>query len=148
MDKKIVYIDMDGVLVDLGAAIERLDPQVRAAYGTNIDEVPGLFANPEPIQGAVDAFKRLCNKYDVYILSTAPWGNPSAWSDKRLWVERYLGKDAYKRLILSHNKHLCAGDYLIDDRRANGANKFQGELIQFGTKKYKGWNEVLEYLQA
>jgi 5'-nucleotidase len=148
MDKKIVYVDMDGVLVNLGAAIEQLDPQVRAAYGDKVDEVPNLFMDPPPIEGAIEAFKKLSKVYDVYILSTAPWGNTSAWGDKKNWVERYLGKAAYKRLILSHNKHLCAGDYLIDDRRANGAGKFTGELIQFGTKKFEDWNAILEYLNV
>ena len=65
---------------------------------------------------------------------------------KREWVEKYLGKNAYKRLILSHNKHLCAGDYLIDDRTKNGAGEFKGELIQFGKEKFPDWSSVLKYL--
>ena len=146
MTKQIVYVDMDGVLVDLSSAIDELDPQVRAAYGDNVDEVPHLFSDPKPIEGAIEAFKKLSKAYDVYILSTAPWGNTSAWGDKKNWVEKHIGKSAHKRLILSHNKHLCAGDYLIDDRRANGASKFTGELIQFGTKKFENWSNVLEYL--
>lgn len=148
MSKKIVYIDMDGVLVDLQSAIDRLDPQVRAAAVEDIDEVPHLFANPDPMPGAINAFNRICKKYDVYILSTAPWGNPTAWSDKRLWVERHLGENAFKRLILSHNKHLCHGDYLIDDRLKNGAEKFTGEHIHFGTDKFNNWDTVLKYLEA
>jgi 5'-nucleotidase len=148
MTKQIVYVDMDGVLVDLGSAIDELDPQVRAAYGDNVDEVPHLFSDPKPIEGAIEAFKKLSKVYDVYILSTAPWGNTSAWGDKKNWVEKHIGKAAHKRLILSHNKHLCAGDYLIEDRRANGASKFNGELIQFGTKKFENWDKVLEYLNV
>lgn len=148
MTKQIVYVDMDCVLVDLASAIEELDPQVRAAYGDNVDEVPHLFSDPKPIEGAIEAFKKLSKVYDVYILSTAPWGNTSAWGDKKNWVDKYIGKEAHKRLILSHNKHLCAGDYLIDDRRANGAGKFTGELIQFGTKKFENWDKVLKYLNV
>ena len=70
-------------------------------------------------------------RYDCYVLSTAPWENPSASSDKVLWIQKYLPK-AYKRLILSHNKHLNIGDYLIDDRLANGSEKFGGKLLQYG----------------
>ncbi len=29
--------------------------------------------------------------------------NPSAWSDKLLWVKRHLGPSAHQRLILSHH---------------------------------------------
>ena len=75
--------------------------------------------------------KNLTEHFDVYILSTAPWNNPSAWSDILLWVQKHLGDIAYKRLILSSNKNLNAGDYLIDDRTANGASDFKGEHIHF-----------------
>jgi hypothetical protein len=40
------------------------------------------------------------------------------------------------------------GDYLIDDRTANGAGEFKGELIQFATEKYPDWDSVLEYLNV
>jgi 5'(3')-deoxyribonucleotidase len=65
---------------------------------------------------------------------------------KRLWVEKHLGKNAYKRLILSHNKQLNIGDFLIDDRTANGAGQFTGEHIHFGTGKWKDWKSTLDYL--
>ena len=134
---KTLYIDMDGVLVDLQS---NLDKQ---GWHQNV------FKDPPPIDGAVEAFNELCfdEDYDVYILSTAPWNIPNSWTHKRLWVSKYLGAKAHKRLILSNNKSLLRGDILIDDRTANGAGDFQGELIQFGTEKYPNWTEVLKYLQ-
>lgn len=149
-NKKIIYFDMDGVLVDLAAKIAEYPPEIieRAEELDLVDKMPSLFLDPPPMKGAVDAFKRFDNseKYDCYILSTAPWENPSAWMHKRMWVDQYLGMGAYKRLILSHNKHLCMGDYLIDDRTKNGAGEFSGELIQFGTDQFPDWNAVLKYL--
>lgn len=134
---KIVYIDMDGVLVNLQAKLEK--------NGWYQD----IFKDLSPMEGAVESFNYLCNytKYDVYILSTAPWNMPASWSHKRQWVSKHLGKNAYKRLILSNHKNLCHGDYLIDDRTANGADKFNGELIQFGTEKHPDWESVLKYLK-
>ena len=140
---KIVYIDMDGVLVNLEAEIELV-------FKKQLSQWPwDMFKNPDPIDGAVEAFNYLCNssKYDVYILSTAPWNMPASWSHKRQWVSKHLGKNAYKRLILSNHKNLCHGDYLIDDRTANGADKFNGELIQFGTDNHPDWESVLKYLK-
>ena len=104
----------------------------------------------DPMPGAIEAIGELSQKYDLYILSTAPWLNPSAWSDKLLWVQKYFGagKDGIfnRRLILSHHKELCNGDYLIDDRTKNGAAEFGGELLQFGSEKYPDWEAILKYL--
>ena len=151
MTKKIIYFDMDGVLVDLATKIAEYPAEVVAKFEKDdmVDQMPALFLDPPPISGAVDAFNKFVNsdKYDVYILSTAPWENPSAWMHKRLWVDKYLGDGAWKRLILSHNKHLNMGDYLVDDRTKNGAGDFTGELIQFGTDKFPDWDSVVQYLK-
>ena len=74
------------------------------------------------------------------------WSNPDSWRGKRIWVEKFLGKYAKKKLILSHNKGLLKGKYLIDDRVANGVLDFEGEHIQFGQKKFSNWSKVLTYL--
>ena len=143
---KTLYIDMDNVLVDFPTGITRISDDLAKRYDGDLDEVPGIFALMDPMPGAIDAFEKLSKKYDTYILSTAPWENPSAWSDKLQWVKKHLGSPAYKRLILSHNKHLNAGDYLIDDRLANGAGQFKGEHIHFGKEKFPDWNAVCAYL--
>jgi len=144
--KKILYIDMDNVLVDFPSGIEKLDKKTKDKFLDNYDEVPGIFSLMEPMKDAVASFNLLADKYDTYILSTAPWKNPSAWSDKLLWVQKLIGAKAYKRLIISHHKNMNKGHYLIDDREKNGAGDFEGELIQFGSDKFKDWQAVLEYL--
>ena len=146
MAKKILYIDMDNVLVDFQSGISKLSKEVIKEYESNLDEVPNIFSLMEPLEGAIDSFKILSQRYDTYILSTAPWKNSSAWTDKVKWVQKYLGESAYKRLILTHHKNLNHGDYLIDDRTKNGAGEFKGELIQFGTDKFPDWKSVCSYL--
>ena len=137
---------MDNVLVDFPSGISKLSQEVINEYESNLDEVPNIFSLMEPLEGAIDSFKILSQRYDTYILSTAPWKNSSAWSDKVKWVQKYLGESAYKRLILTHHKNLNHGDYLIDDRTKNGAGEFKGELIQFGTDKFPDWKSVCSYL--
>ena len=148
--KKIVYIDMDNVIVDFPTGIAKLDEKTRQQYVGNYDEVEGIFGLMEPMPKAIEAVHRLAEKYDIYVLSTSPWHNPSAWIDKIKWIHRYFGEDKnsvlYKRVILSHHKNLNQGDYLIDDRTANGADKFKGEHIHFGTEKFPDWESVLKYL--
>jgi 5'-nucleotidase len=143
---KTLYVDMDNVLVDFPSGIARLSEQERITFEGHLDEVPGIFSKMDPLEGAISSFDKLSKRFDTYILSTAPWENPSAWTDKLLWVKKHLGQAAHKRLILSHHKNLCAGDYLIDDRLKNGVEKFAGEHIHFGTERFPDWNAVCKYL--
>tara|TARA_B110000914_G_C15364734_1_gene400297 strand:- start:56 stop:532 length:477 start_codon:yes stop_codon:yes gene_type:complete len=144
-EKEIVYIDMDGVLCDYSSFIDK-----KVSEGMNkfqVYKIPDAFDDLQPIKGAIHAFNLLDKHFEVYILSTPMWSNPDSWRGKRIWVERYLGKIAKKKLILSHNKGLMKGKYLIDDREANGVLDFEGELIHFGTEKFPDWDSVIHYLQ-
>lgn len=145
--KKILYLDMDNVLVDFQSGIDALSPSMRAQYDGHYDEVPGIFGKMRPLAGAVEAFHELAGLFDTYVLSTAPWKNPSAWSDKRLWVEAWLGEQATKRLILTHHKNLNDGDFLVDDRTARGADRFKGKHLHFGHGEFSDWDSVLTFLR-
>jgi len=146
--QKILYIDMDNVLVDFRSARGRLKAGVWEQYEGNQDEIPDVFSLMDPMPGAIAAYKQLSQVFDTYVLSTAPWENHTAWSDKLLWIKKHLGTFAYKRLILTHHKNLNQGDYLVDDRTKNGADRFAGEHIHFGTEKFPDWPAVTEYLHA
>ena len=146
--KKIVYVDMDNVLVDFQSAFPKLSKKVLNEYENNKDDIPGIFALMEPMPSAIESFIELTKHFDTYILSTAPWNNSSAWSDKLLWVKKYLGEHALKRLILTHHKNLNMGDYLIDDRLKRGADSFAGEHIHFLTEKFPDWPSVMKYLRS
>ena len=148
MMKKRIFFDMDNVLVDFATGIARLDDFTLKEYEGRLDEVPGIFALMDPMPGAIDAVHKLAEEYDVFILSTAPWKNPSAWADKVTWVTKYLDDIFHKRLILSHQKDLLKGDFLIDDRSKHGADCFEGEWIQFGSDRFPDWNSVLAYLDS
>lgn len=152
--KKILFVDMDNVLVDFPSGIaeySRLCPGEVETYRERFDDAPGIFELMNPIPGAIKAFTELAALFDTYILSTSPWNNPTAPGEKLAWVRKHFGhgKDspAYKRLILSHHKNLCVGDFLIDDRTNNGADRFCGEHIHFATERFPDWPTVLGYLR-
>lgn len=141
---------MDNVLVDFKSGIKKLDDKTQKEYIGRLDEAPGIFAQMEPFDNAIDSIRILSQKYDLYILSTAPWLNPSAWIDKLEWIQKHFGKETtslfYKRLIISHHKNLNIGDFLIDDRPNNGAENFSGKWLHFGSEKFPNWDMVTKYL--
>lgn len=152
--KKILYIDMDGVLVDFQHVIDEMDEETYQKYcacpeenrAATFDEIPDVFKTMPPIKDAIESFCELSLHFDTYILSTAPWENNSAWSDKLYWVKEHLGENAHKRLILTHHKNLNKGDFLVDDRDKNGADEFEGEWIPFGSEQFPNWKTVKKYL--
>ena len=139
---------MDNVLVDFPSAFPLLSKAVLVEYEDRLDEVPNIFSLMKPMPDAIESFNELSEMFDTYVLSTSPWGNDTAWSDKLKWIKKYLGESAYKRLILSHHKHLNVGEFLIDDRLKNGVDKFQVEHIHFGTTDFPDWKSVVKYLKT
>jgi len=145
--KKILYIDMDGVLVNVESGLRRMPQAVQEEFKDHPQDISGIYAKMDPMPGAVLAFTELARLFDTYVLSTAPWENPSAWRDKLEWVKKFLGEPARKRLILTHHKELVRGDFLIDDDIKNGVDGFYGEHIHFGSERFPDWVSVVEYLQ-
>ena len=143
---KTIFFDMDGVLVEFNSALRHIDDETIRRYEGHYQDIPGFFALMDPMPGAIEAVRKLSQHYEVFILSTAPWKNPSSWSDKRIWVEKYFGDIFFKRIILTHRKDLVMGDYLIDDWGKNGASSFKGEWIQFGSDQFPNWESVVPYL--
>ena len=151
MKKPIIYIDMDGVLVDFESALTKVSPEMLEKFAGEYDNIPGIFALMDPVPGALEAVDRLKGKYDLYILSSSPWENPTALGDKLAWVKKYFGGDGqenifFRKVIFSSVKHLNRGDILIDDRTANGAGDFLGRHIHFGSSEFPNWQSVLNSL--
>ena len=151
MKKPIIYLDMDGVLVDFLSALPKVPAELLTEYDGRFDDIPGIFGLMEPMPGALDAVERLRHKYDLYILSSSPWENPTALGDKLAWIKKHFGNDGpdnifFRKAIFSSVKHLSRGDILIDDRTANGAGEFAGRHIHFGTPEFPDWQAVLDEL--
>jgi 5'(3')-deoxyribonucleotidase len=164
-NKKVLYVDMDNVIVDFETGIERVPKFVMEAHVASaglddngepkdLDDIPGIFSLMEPMKDAVESILDLARVFDLYLLSSSPWNNPSAWSDKIRWVHLHFGNSKqnpiYKRLILSHHKNLNDGHFLVDDRLKNGAELFGqkagSEHIHFGQGEHKDWKQVHPYL--
>lgn len=137
---------MDGVLADFVAKWERLNNKKIDPVGPIASTPWGFYRDLNLIDGAKDAVLVLNAFFDIYFLSTPEWDNPSSFTDKRIWIEQNFGEIAHKKLILSHNKALNVGKYLIDDRIINGTDAFSGEFIHFGSEQFPDWKSVVDYI--
>ena len=147
---KIIYVDLDGVVADFEKGRSEHPLGGVTPYIGRPDKLPGIYENLAPIPNAIESVNKLLKSpnFKAYFLSTAPWDNPEAWMHKRLWIAKYFDEKLIrKNLILCHHKQLLIGDYLIDDRRFNGASEFTGKWIHFGSNEFPDWKTVLNYLK-
>lgn len=144
--KKRLYFGMEGVLVNLNSGVARQDGLLLEQNERHYDDMPGLIGTMQPMPGAVEAVRRLNDCFDCYILSTASWGNPSAWGDRVSWITGHMDDVFHERMLFTPCKSLCKGDILIDVGGDDGAGGFDGEWIQFGSEKFPDWDVVLDYL--
>ena len=91
MNKPILLIDQDDVIADFtGAAIDA----IRKTPGIQFPQSQyKFFENLDPMPGAVESINKLQEFYDVCILTRPSVRNPLCYTEKRLWVEKYLGFD-------------------------------------------------------
>ena len=137
--KKIIYIDMDGVISDFD----------KAAQEQGNGKRPDLYVdyrNLELMPHAKEALMKLNKDFDIYIASTPSWSRPEVWAHKREWIEEHFPW-LKRKLILTHHKNLLLGDMLIDDSRWRGQPDFKGQWLWFGTaQRAKDWPTTIEYI--
>lgn len=145
MRKKILYVDLDGVLANIEKSFNE--------YKEKVPEQPypqsqyGFFMELEPITNAIKKVKELGKKYDVWFLTAPSFKNLMCYTEKAYWIKKHFGDEWVEKLIICSDKSLLCGDYLVDDHDyGRGQNNFTGQLIHFGSKNFKNWNDVYRYL--
>ena len=90
---------------------ENLRDKVKDLYGA-----PGFFLGLQPVEGSVEAVKTMLKLgYDVRICSSPLSRYENCVLEKYQWAEKHLGRDFTERIILSKDKTLIRGNFLIDD---------------------------------
>lgn len=78
---------------------------------------PNFFRSLEPVEGSIQALGKLRQLgHEVFICSSPLTSYRNCVLEKYEWVESYLGKEWINNIILSKDKTLIKGDFLIDDR--------------------------------
>lgn len=144
-ERPILFIALDDTLSDNKNGWRKCSEEQLQTYEGRMSDAPGFFEALEPLSSSVKAFYKLTETYDVYVVSSVPPTNPLALTEKRKWVQRWLGVPAFNRFIVTNQKHLLYGDYLIDAHPSEGASDFMGTFLRFGEDPYKTWDDVLEF---
>lgn len=161
MSKGIINIDMDDTLADFFSAAR--DPKT-GEIREHMMWDKNFFLNLKPLPGAKGAVFELEKMgYDIYVLSQPLAESPESYIDKVKWIQIHFPQ-LYKKIILTQNKGLCLGDYLIDDNAEKWKNKFEkngGQFILFpyGGHTYakcwalcpdpeKSWRSIVKYFKS
>ena len=139
MKKYRIYIDMDRTLVDYDKGFAK-----RRAEAEFPQSKDGFWLGLEPLPGAIEAYKYLDEKYDVWILTRPSFHNLNCYNEKAQWVRDNLGFEAQKKTILCGNKSLVRGQFLIDDHDKDGQPEFEGTWIRIGSSEYPDWTSVVK----
>ncbi len=142
--KPVLLIDMDGVIADYYKGflmkwmerypnerviwpqdltnfyLEEAYPKEFHTITRNLTLETGFFENLPVVYGSILALQAILHAgYFEPFLCTAPdleAENQGCYSEKARWIEKYLGKEWLKRLIITKDKTMVHGDYLIDDK--------------------------------
>lgn len=176
----IILIDQDGPLADFEKGFlqiwkaqypdeffvpveKRATFYIRDEYPPELTEkvdniycAPGFYENLPATEGCIEALDEMLKLgHDVRICTAPLTRYDNCVLEKYKWVEKHLGRAFTNRVILTKDKTLIKGRYLIDDKpEIAGVAKPEWEHIIFdssynahiqGTKRltWHNWKEVL-----
>src|SRR3989338_7837741 len=134
-----ILVDMDGVVADFekgfleqwkkihpdkqGIPLEqRTTFYPRDQYPTKLAEdivlTQGFYRYLPSIDGSINALKQLEKRHDIFICTSPRNRSKYCVSEKYEWIEQNLGREWIPRTILSKDKTLIYGDFLIDDKES------------------------------
>ena len=136
-----ILVDMDGVIADFEKGVldayrnrhpnksfipleQRTSFYIKEQYPDEIQPLveeiylsKGFYLGLPPIEGSLDALSELASReYEIYICTSPLLNNPFCIQEKYDWVINHLGNDWTKRMIVSKDKTIVHGDFLIDDK--------------------------------
>jgi 5'-nucleotidase len=170
--KKIILVDMDGVLADVYSRFFELHEEESGqrlsikdvaglleeeAFPNQINWVvtPGFFRSVPVMPGSREGLKRLNDGFKVIVVSLAT-EFPQSLTDKQLWLNEHFPFISWKQIVFCGSKDVIYADIMIDDHLKNLDN-FKGDTIMFtqphnmlirkpGHKRVDSWAEIEKIL--
>lgn len=155
---KTILVDMDEVLVNF---YEHPNPLLNIKMKRPIEYtkvgppemyIEGFFKDLKPLEGALVGINLLIEMgYNVYICTKPVATSPYSYSEKVLWVKKWL-PHLVDRIVMTQNKGLIRADYLIDDYTKNiRAFEEQGGVGYLFRREIPSdvmWDEIIEYFKG
>ncbi len=175
MNRKVILVDMDNTIADFESAMEAeiqtRHPEVKWVRDREDQECPeefedkfraimcekGFFRSFKPLPGAVEALHKLQKMGHHVRLCTAPLREyQHCVPEKYAWVEEHLGRQWIRNIIITKDKTMVRGDYLVDDRDQTGIMSPTWEQIVFDQpynrkkngRRIKSWDEFIPLLRS
>lgn len=169
-----ILVDMDNTLVDFDRAVasamasrypevswqkdrdEFECPSEHESYFRSIVAEEGFFLNLQPLPGAIEAMHELRNQGHEVWICTAPLKQYTfCVTEKFAWVDKHLGPEWVKRIIIAKDKTLVRGDLLVDDKPQTGSMKPTWEQVFFDQpynrresgKRFSCWLDFVKMTQ-
>ncbi len=107
----------------------------------------------KPIKNAIKSVKKLKKNclYEIYVFSNAPYEDATIYTEKINYLHKYFGKGEnsvfYNNLIFSNDKSTYKADYIIAKNLKFSERLFEGEYIEFGSKRFPDWSSIVEYIE-
>ena len=172
--KKRIAIDMDDVLAD---AEGRFMEYALKKYGITINPIDlhdknwaqcanlpveeirswlygkDFFRGMKVKEDSQEVVKKLCEKYEVFIVSAAI-EFPNSLTEKLDWLAEHFRFIDWRYIVFCGHKYMIEADYLIDDHEKN-LKSFKGTPILFsafhntnlkGYQRVNSWKEVEKLL--
>jgi 5'(3')-deoxyribonucleotidase len=144
--KKIVYLDMDGVLANFWLGVGRENPE----WNPPEMYVKGFFRNLPVVPGAREAVSVLLANpnLDVYIASKPDSTNLYSATEKYEWIREHF-PELIKKIFLTCDKGHLNGDFLVDDNISEWGEKFKGTFLHFYERQpLESWARILQFLDV
>ena len=101
----------------------------------------------KPLSSSQKTFRRLAESYALYVVAPAETNSADSMPLVVEWATEYIGVLAYDRVVFAEDVGLLYGDYLVAPSSLQGADRFMGTHIDFGSDTFKTWEETSEFFE-
>lgn len=140
--KKVIYVEMDGVLCDYKSRCKKLNIKFSEAKRT-----PGFFKKLKPVKGAIECYRKLCEKCEVYVLLLTSRDNAAIRAEKMEWLGKYL-PEARVLIMRKDDPLIDKVDFLINDYGKRFEHRVHGHKVKFGSSGIADWDSVFTFIEV